>query len=123
MKKFSLYGVISGISVLIRQFVLPNPFECFGNEAFVINLIAEPIIQVVAYFLVGLVYQKGSNPSLGSLLFLLTYALIVGILWVLGIFKFAWWWILILTIAFLGIVIGLRWLSNKLYGNHYNYYD
>ena len=121
MKRFSLYGVISVISIIVRQFILPNPFECFGDKATIINWIAEPIIQVVAYLLVGLVYQKGSNPGFGSLLFLLTYALIVGILWVLGIFKFAWWWILILVIAFIGITIGIRWLGNKLSGD--DYYD
>lgn len=120
MKGLSVYGIVSVISIIVRQFVLPNPFECFGDKATIINWIAEPIIQLVAYLLVGLVYQKGSNPGYGSLLFLLTYALLVGILCVLGIFKFAWWWILILVIAFIGIVIGIRWISNKLVGNDYN---
>lgn len=119
MKKISLYGVLVVISVLVRQFILPNPFECFGDKAIIINWIAEPIIHVVAFALVGLVYRKGSNPGLGSILYLLTYALIVGVLWVLGIFKFAWWWILILAIAFIGIVIGIRWLGNKLSGDEY----
>ena len=119
MKRLSIYGIISVISVFIRQFVLPNPFECFDDKAIIINLIAEPIIQLVAYLLVGLVYRKGSNPGFGSLLFLITYALIVAILWVLGIFKFAWGWILILAIAFIGIVIGIRWLGNKLSGDEY----
>ena len=121
MKKISIYGVLAAISILVRQFVLPNPFECFGDNAIIINLIAEPIIHAVAFALVGLVYRKGSDPGFGSLSFLLTYAMIVGILWVLGIFKFAWWWILILVIAFTGIVIGIRWLVNKLSGN--DYYD
>ena len=116
-----IYAVISTFSLIIRQFVLPNPFECFGDKAIIINWMAEPIIHLVAYYLVGLVYQKGSNPGFGSLLFLLTYVLIVGILWVLGIFKFAWWWISILVIAFVGIVIGIRWLCNKLSGD--GYYD
>lgn len=119
MKKISLYGVLLLISALVRQFILPNPFECFGDKAIIINGIAEPIIHVVAFALVGLVYRKGSNPGLGSILYLLTYALIVGVLWVLGIFKFAWWWILILAIAFIGIVIGIRWLGNKLSGDEY----
>ena len=119
MKRFSLYGIISTISVIVRQFILPNPFECFGDKAIIINWIAEPIIQIAAYLLVGLVYQKGSNPGFGSFLFLLTYALIVGILWVLGIFKFALWWILILVIAFIGIVIGIRWLCDNFFGDDY----
>ena len=119
MKKFSLYGVLVVISALVRQFILPNPFECFGDKAIIINLIAEPIIHAVAFALVGLVYRKGSNPGLGSFLYLLTYALIVGVLWILGIFKFAWWWILILIAVFVGLVIGMRWLFNKLSGDEY----
>lgn len=109
-----LYVLITAISIFIRQFVLPNPFECFGDKAFFINCIAEPIIIVVSYLLVGLFYKKGSAPALGSLLFLVTYAVIVDILWVLGLFKFAWWWILILIIAFIGMVLGVRFLCNKL---------
>ena len=121
MQKLPVDGIVSFISIIVRQFVLPNPFESFGDKAIVINLIAEPIIQLIAYLLVGLVYRKRSNPEYGSLLFLLTYALIVGILWVLDIFKIAWWWILILVITFISIVIGIRWLSNKLAGD--DYYD
>ena len=116
-----LYVLITAISIFIRQFVLPNPFECFGDKAFFINCIAEPIIVVVSYLLVGLFYKKGSAPALGSLLFLVTYALIVGILWVLGLFRFAWWWILILVITFIGIIFGIRWLDNKLSTD--DYYD
>ena len=119
MRRFSLYGVFLVISTLVRQFVLPNPFECFGDKAIIINLIAEPIIHAVAFALVGLVYRKGSNPGLGSFLYLLTYALIVGVLWIHGIFKFAWWWILILTTVFIVLVIGIRWLFNKLSGDEY----
>lgn len=111
------YVAISIISIIVRQAVLPNPFECFGEKASTINGIAEPIIQVVAYLLVGLVYRKGSNPGFGSLLFLITYSAIVGVLWVLGVFNFAWWWILLLTITFCGIVFGIRFLSNRWSGN------
>ena len=109
----SLYGLVTLASILIRQFVLPNPFECFGEKAAVINWIAEPILQIVAYLLVGLVYQKGDMPAVGSALFLITYAVLVGILWLLGIFRFAWWWILLLVIAFVAIVIGIRWICNR----------
>ena len=108
-----LYVLITIISIFIRQFVLPNPFECFGDKAFFINCIAEPIIIVVSYLLVGLVYKKGSAPAIGSLLFLVTYAMIVGILWFLGVFRFAWWWIAIFTVAFVGSIILLRKLCIK----------
>ena len=109
-----LYSIVALAGVLVRQFCLPNPFVCFGDKAVLYNWIAEPIIHVIAFSLVGLVYQQGDNSALGSILYLLTYALIVGALWVLGIFAFAWWWIVILTVEFIGISIGIRWLSNKL---------
>lgn len=113
----SLYGVATIVSFLIRQFVLPNPFECFGEKAILINWIAEPILQVVAYMLVGLVYQKGDMPAIGSALFLITYAALVGVLWVLGAFRFAWWWILLLTAAFIAVVLGIRWICNRMVGD------
>ena len=114
-----LYFLITAISILVRQIVLPNPFECFGDKAFFINCIAEPFIIVVSYLLVGLVYKKGSAPAIGSILFLVTYMVIIGILWILGLFKFAWWWSLILVISFIGIMIGIRFLCNKLSDDKY----
>ncbi len=106
MAMIKLYSLMTVISVLVRQFVLPNPFECFGENAALINWIAEPIIQIVAYGIVGLFYVKGMAPVLGSLAYLLVYALVVGVLWVLGIFSFAWWWVLILVVAISALNIG-----------------
>ena len=108
-----IYGLFTIISLLIRQFVLPNPFECFGDNAILYNWIAEPILHAVAYGLVGLVYCKGSFPAWGSFLYLITYSALVGILWVLGIFSFAWWWILLIVVGALAIFIGIGWLINK----------
>ena len=113
MRRISIYGIITIISLLVRQFVLPNPFECFGDNAVLINWIAEPIIQVVAYGIVGIFYISGSAPALGSLLYLLIYALIVGLLWVLGIFSFAWWWILIIVVAVAALICGGIWLKER----------
>ena len=113
MKK--LYGIMAAISIIVRQFYLPNPFECFGDMAIVINWIAEPIIHVAAYLLVSTIYTKGSFPALGSFLYLIAYAAITGILALMGIFSFAWWWVLIIVAAMIGIGVLLakigRWLS------------
>lgn len=111
-----LYAIMTLISTLVRQFALPNPFDCFGDSAILINLIAEPIIHVVAYGLVGLVYHKGDCPALGSFLYLAAYAAITGILALMGIFAFDWW-ILIIVVAMIAIGILLaklgRWLSGS----------
>lgn len=101
-----MYGIITIISVIVRQFLLPNPFECFGENAILYNWIAEPILHIVAYGLVGLVYCKGSFPALGSFFYLITYSALVGVLWLFGAFAFAWWWILIITMVAIAILIG-----------------
>lgn len=110
-----MYGLMAGISVIVRQFYLPNPFECFGDSAILINWIAEPIMQVVTYGLVGLVYHKGEAPALGSFLYLLTYAILTGILWVLGQFSFAWWAIAGMIV----IIIGVIFLISKVRGDYF----
>ena len=114
MGTFSLYGIISVLSVLVRMFLLPNPFECFGAQAELYNWIAEPILHVIAYSLVGLVYCKGSFPAYGSFLYLITYAILVGILWIFGIFSFAWWWVLSLVVGITFIIWLIPFLFSKI---------
>lgn len=109
-----LYALFTIISTLVRQFALPNPFECFGDNAILINWIAEPILHIIAYAIVGLFYSKGSAPLLGSIGYLFTYACLVGFLWVLGIFSFAWWWIAIVITGLIAILFGIRYLINLL---------
>ena len=113
-----MYKLISVLSLLIRQFCLPNLFECFGDSAWLINLIAGIIMAPIAYWIVGKVYHKGEEPVLGSVLYLVAYAILTGILWVMGIFSFAWWWILILIIAGVGAIIGIRIMIEKLKNKH-----
>ena len=111
MKIKTLYGLFATISVIVRQFVLPNPFECFGDKAALINWIAEPFIHIVAFAIVGMFYIRKSAPALGSLLYLLTYATIVGVLWLLGLAQFAWWSILLAVIIVAAIGFGIYKLS------------
>lgn len=115
MKK--LYAIMAVISIIVRQVYLPNPFECFGDMAWLYNLIAEPIIHGAAFLLVGTIYHKGSFPALGSFLYLVAYAAITGVLALMGIFSFAWWWVLIIVAAMIAVGILLvklgRWLSGE----------
>ena len=110
-----MYAIVAVISAFIRQFYLPNPFECFGNYSFIINWVAEPIIHFVAFKLVGVFYQKGSLPALGSILYLIMYALITGILWVMGLFSFAWWWVLFVVFIVIVVLNGLAWIKRRFF--------
>lgn len=109
-----MYRLITVASILVRQFCLPNPFECFGNMAILYNWIAGVALTPIAYALVGLIYNRGEAPAWGSFLYLLTYAGLTGILWVLGQFSFAWWCIAI-VIAVCGLIVyGLRrWTEGR----------
>ena len=110
-----MYGLMVVISILVRQFCLPNPFECFGNMAEIYNCIAGVLISPLSYRLVGLIYHTGDCPPLGSFLYLIVYAAITGILALMGIFSFAWWWVLIIVVAMIAICVLLaklrRWLD------------
>lgn len=86
-----MYGIIALFSLFVRQFCLPNPFECFGEQAILYNWIAEILLHPIAFFMVGQIYESGSAPVLGSLLYLVVYCILTGILWILGLVSFAWW--------------------------------
>lgn len=106
-KLISSYGITSIISYIIRNSILPNPFECFGKNAFWINLIADPIIHIVAYFITGMFYKRNSFPTLGSILYCVFYCAIIFALWLLSLVKFVWWSIVlaIIVTAIIGYLI------------------
>lgn len=106
-----IYGLIAFVSTIIRQFCLPNPFECFGDIGLIYNWIASFAIHPIAFALVRLFYERGSCPALGSFLYLIMYAAITGILVVMSIFEFAWWWIAIVLVVVVAILVGLNKLK------------
>lgn len=109
-----MYKLIFLISLVIRQFCLPNPFECFGDKALLYNWIAGLVLAPVTYYLVGLFYEKGSMPALGSLLYLLFYAGLTGVLYMLGLVSFAWWAILSMIVGIILLVVLIKRNSEQL---------
>lgn len=100
-----MYSLIASVSFLIRQFCFPNPFLCFGNAGIMYNWIAGIAISPLAYACVGLFYKRGSFPALGSFLYLLAYACLTGILMLMSIFEFVWWWDTVIIIAILAVFV------------------
>ena len=113
MRIYSAYEIMSIISIIVRQFFLPNPFECFGDSAVLINWIVEPIIHGIAFAFVGRYYRKGDNPEAGSFMYLITYASITGFLWILGLFSFAWWWDIIVFAALIVLLALVARIKEK----------
>ena len=105
-----MYKLVAIAGILIRQFCLPNPFECFGSSAELINLVAGGVLGMISYYLVGLIYEKGSAPVLGSILYSFVYTALTGALWLMGIFSFKWWWILTLIACCSLLLRGIKML-------------
>ena len=66
MIKINLYKLIAVIFFIIRQFYIPNPFDALGDgytlyvnqipfiiPPLLLNMMAEPIIQVITYNIVA----------------------------------------------------------------------
>lgn len=125
---YKLYTIIAVISIIVRQFVLPNPFEPLGEtftlsikeiviplNPIVANWIAEPILYAVTFAIVGIYYRKGrNNPALGSFLYLLFYAVHVGLIYIVSSFGFAWIAIIIVLVLYIAVHIVINVFRNKL---------
>lgn len=100
-----MYGLIKTISVIIRQFLVPNPFEPRA-DALLLNLIAEPFLHIITYNIVGIFYESRSAPALGSFLYLLFYFVHTGLLILMGFFSWNKIAIMIIVVSYM-IVLGL----------------
>lgn len=122
-----MYKVIAAISVLIRQFVLPNPFEGLG-ETFdvtlfditlqltpaILNWIVEPGLHLLAFGVTGIYYTRGiHDPAVGSLLYVVFYALHTGLLMLMSTAGFAWWAVIPLIVLYILGHIGVNILRNS----------
>lgn len=121
-----MYKFIAAISILIRQFCIPNPFEALGDglgvnigetsmllPSGVLNWIAEPFMHAVAFAIVGLYYHRGSDPAVGSFLYLLFYCIHTFLLWLMSLAGFATWAVILIVVLYIGCHIGVKWLQNR----------
>jgi hypothetical protein len=89
--------------MLIRNFILPNPFEQLPQPACInlygvdivipvmlLNFLVEPILHSVTFGVVRLYYRKGIDDSAkGSILYLLFYCMHVVMIFIMSIFQFS----------------------------------
>lgn len=74
-----MYKFIVLVGFFVRFIILPNPFESLQN-GILINFAAEPVIHAVTFGIVGLFYSRGSEPSIGSFLYLVFYCINIGLI-------------------------------------------
>ena len=116
--EIKIYSALATIFWLVRQFVIPNPFEALGDGITImigeapllltpeiLNWIADPIIAAITFGVVGLYYIKGSEPALGSILYMVFYAVHIGLLYLmLSVYPIVWLMVLI-GLAYIGLHI------------------
>ena len=80
----------------------------------ILNWIADPIIAAITFGVVGLYYIKESEPTLGSILYMVFYAVHIGLLYLmLSVYPIVWLMVLIGVIYIL-VHIGMLILGNKM---------
>lgn len=107
-----MYNLIKVIGILVRFFYLPNPFETLPNGV-LINYAAEPFLHIITFEVVGLYYESGSGPALGSFLYTVFYFIHIGLLMLCGFF--AWHRVAVIAISI--IYIGCHIVINRLRNN------
>ena len=117
-RKSNSRGIVSTISYLIRQFVLPNPFENVFQKvrtAEVVNLIFGGIFIPLAFLLTRTWYVSGVNEKWeGSLGFFVNYCILTGLLLLLSKFISDVYWIIGIFVAVYIILCFVEgWLLNR----------
>ena len=122
-----MYRIVATVSILIRQFIVPNPFEPLGVDfeillfgvnfqltPEIINWMAEPILHLFAFIVAGLYYKKCKHhPAIGSFLYLLFYIIHTFLLWIMACANFAVWAIVLLLIVYIASHIAFKCFLTK----------
>ena len=107
-----MYKIMAAISLFIRNFYLPNPFEHI-EMGVLINWGVGLALYPITFFIVGLFYERGSAPALGSLLYLFFYAVNTGLIILCGVYSFTTVAIVVISFLYAMILIGLVIFKNK----------
>ena len=116
-----MYQIIATISTLVRQFCLSNPFEALGDGLVVnlgdgpillspvlLNWIAEPVMHGATYAIVGMFYDRGDEPVVGSFLYLFFYCMHTFMVWLMSLAGFATWAVILILVLYVVLHLVLR---------------
>jgi len=108
-----MYKLIALISLLIRNYYLPNPFEHM-EMGLLINWGVGAILTPITFLVVGLFYERGSAPAWGCLLYLFFYSLHTGLIILCGNFDFKRMAIIVIIVLYGVLISGLVAFRNKI---------
>lgn len=113
-----MYKIIKIISYLIRQFWLPNPFANMfePSVAEIVNWSVGGVFMLLAYILTGTWYESEKGYYwLGSLGFLINYAILTALLLLISKLTTILW---LIAVIFLIAYILLCVIEYKLFNRH-----
>ena len=121
-----IYNALSAFFWIIRQFCLPNPFDVLGDgipviiggypvflSPAVLSWIADPIVAVVTRLAVRLYYEPRSSPAVGSTLYMVFYAVHIGLIYLMSLVFSATWLMTLIGFAYIGLHIFVITMINK----------
>lgn len=103
-----MYKIVAVISYFVRQNCMPNPFGTDLNAWLMDLLGMSAILYVFTFGIVGLFYDEGSAPVLGSLLYLFFYSVHMGLLVLMGNFDWTTPAIMIILGLYLLVIFGVK---------------
>lgn len=122
-----IYNIFYIFSFLIRNFVVPNPFESLRGQTIeinglelpvipeIINVLVEPILGLFTFIIVGLYYNRCEKaPLKGSILYLFFYWIHVGLISVIVKFNFSALSITLVIIIYLLLHILIYIIKRKI---------
>lgn len=104
-----MYYIFSVVGFVIRQFYLPNPFAPLGTNADGINLLFGGLLVPISYVMTGMIYQKGSEPAIGSILFFLVYMVNTGATYLVCLAHPTVWLMIVISVAYLASYLFLAY--------------
>ena len=126
MRSNKLYVSLAGLFWFVRQFFIPNPFEVLGDGITVtikgtpvlltpdtLNWIAGLGLPAFTYLLVGLYYNRGENPALGSVLYMAFFCIHTWLLHLMSLAYPAYWLMILIGVVYIGIHVVAFILINR----------
>ncbi len=108
-----MYEFVALVSVFIRQYYIPNPFESYGIYGLLFNLlVGGAVLHLGSFKVVGLYYEKYSFSALGSFLYLAFYCVHTFLVFLMGKLEFNYFLCIGIIFGYTMLLIGIKRILN-----------
>lgn len=111
-----MYKIVAVISYFVRKNCMPNPFGTDLNAMLLDMFGMSALLHCITFGIVGMFYEKGSAPAIGSMLYLFFYCVHMCLLMLMGNFGWTTPAIIIISGVYLLVILGIKLGFNRLSG-------